>query len=251
MSDNALVSIIVPVYNAQKYIGKTIESVLKQTYTEWELLLVDDCSTDKSINVIEGYLKDERIRLLRQTENNRAALTRNFGINEAKGRYIAFVDADDIWQEDKLSRQLDFMQENNCAFSFTSYEFGDEAAIPSGKIVHAPTRLSYKKALSRTVIFTSTVMFDLEKIDKDMIMMVNVPSEDTATWWKILRNGYTAFGLDEVLTIYRRPPKTLSSNKKVAIKRIWNLYRNVEKLNIFSSFFNFVFWAFRATFRRL
>ncbi len=251
MSENIKVSIIIPVHNVEKYIDDTINSVLNQSYKNWEMILVDDCSSDNSVKVIEKYLNDERIKLIKQDENVRAALTRNRGIEEATGDYIAFLDSDDIWIPEKLEKQLKFIKEYDCAFSFTAYEFGNEAAQPTGKIVHVPSKLTYKKALSRTVIFTSTVIFDLTKIDKEMIKMVNVPSEDTATWWKILRNGYVAYGLEEVLTIYRRPPKTLSSNKKVAIKRIWNLYRNVEKLNIFSSLYNFVFWAFRATFRRL
>lgn len=251
MSENIKVSIIIPVHNVEKYIDDTINSVLNQSYKNWEMILVDDCSSDNSVKVIEKYLSDERIKLIKQDENVRAALTRNRGIEEATGDYIAFLDSDDIWIPEKLEKQLKFIKEHDCAFSFTAYEFGNEAAQPTGKIVHVPSKLTYKKALSRTVIFTSTVIFDLTKIDKEMIKMVNVPSEDTATWWKILRNGYDAYGLEEVLTIYRRPPKTLSSNKKVAIKRIWNLYRNVEKLNIFSSLYNFVFWAFRATFRRL
>lgn len=251
MSENLKVSIIIPVHNAEKYIGETIESVLKQSYENWEMILVDDCSTDNSVQIIEKYLCDERINLIRQEKNVHAALTRNRGIEEASGRYIAFLDSDDIWNSKKLDKQLKYIKERDCAFSFTAYEFGDEAACPTGKIVHVPSELTYKKALSRTVIFTSTVIFDLTKIDKELIKMVNVPSEDTATWWKILKNGYNAYGLEEVLTIYRRPPKTLSSNKKVAIKRIWNLYRNVEKLNIFNSLYNFIFWAFRATFRRL
>lgn len=248
---NPCVSVVVPVYNAAAYIEKCIETVSGQTYTDWELILVDDCSSDQSVNIIEKHLGDERIRLLRQPENLKAAQARNRGIEEAKGRFIAFLDADDIWDERKLELQLDFMKKKDCAFSYTAYEFGDENARRTGKIVKVLPKINYRKALSRTIIFTSTVMFDLDKLTKEDIMMPDVPSEDTATWWKILKTGVEAYGMDDVLTVYRRPSKSLSSNKFTAIKRIWNLYRRVEKLNPVYSAYNFVFWAFRATFRRL
>lgn len=248
---NPCVSVVVPVYNAAAYIEKCIETVSGQTYTDWELILVDDCSSDQSVNIIEKHLGDERIRLIRQPENLKAAQARNRGIEEAKGRFISFLDADDIWDERKLEFQLDFMKKKDCAFSYTAYEFGDENARGTGKIVKVLPKINYRKALSRTIIFTSTVMFDLDKLTKEDIMMPDVPSEDTATWWKILKTGVEAYGMDDVLTVYRRPSKSLSSNKFTAIKRIWNLYRRVEKLNPVYSAYNFVFWAFRATFRRL
>ena len=117
--------------------------------------------------------------------------------------------------------------------------------------MHVPEYLSYKKALSRTVIFTTTVLLDTEKISKDLIYMPNVPSEDSATWWQILRAGHEARCLDEVLAIYRRPAKSLSSNKIKAIQRIWYLYREVEKLPFLTSCMAFVGWAYRATIRRI
>ena len=143
------------------------------------------------------------------------------------------------------------MEKTGAAFAFHSYEFGDEKANPTGKIVHAPKVLRYRQALSRTVIFTSTVMFDTEKIDMEIIHMPQVPSEDTATWWRILKSGYEAYGLDENLTIYRRPAKSLSSNKMEAIYRIWFLYRNIAGLSVLESLFYFGGWAVRATLRRL
>ncbi len=252
-----LVSIIVPVYNATAYIEETICMVVAQTYDCWELLLVDDCSTDGSKQVIEHYLQSLnpretlKIRLICKEQNQGPAMARNTGIDAAKGRYIAFLDADDIWMEDKLEKELAFMQEKQAAFVCTSYEFGDEAAKPTGKVVHVPETLHYKQALSRTVIFTTTVLLDIQKIEKELIHMPVVKSEDTALWWQILRNGYTAYGLDEVLAIYRRPTKSLSSNKIEAIKRIWYLYRKQEKLSVLQSARYFVFWALRATLRRI
>ena len=228
-----LISIIVPVYNAGLYIEETVAMVRNQTYENWELILVDDCSKD------DGREKIERI------------LSAGDGIEAAKGRYIAFLDADDIWLPDKLKRELSFMEKKQAAFVFTAYEFGDENAKGTGKIVHVPDTLTYKKALSRTVIFSSTVLFDTEKTGREIIKMPEVKSEDTATWWKVLRNGFTAYGLDEVLVIYRRPAKSLSSNKLEAIRRIWNLYRKQERLSFVHSCCNLFFWAVRATRRRL
>lgn len=247
-----LVSIVVPMYNVGAYIEETIDMVRRQTYGQWELLLVDDCSADDSREKAEKQAKgDGRIRLIAKEKNGGAALARNTGIDCAAGRYLAFLDADDVWTEDKLEKELRFMEEKNAAFVFTAYEFGDEKAGRTGKVVHVPEVLSYKEALSRTVIFTTTVLFDLKKIDKELIKMPNVPSEDTATWWKVLRNGYAAYGLDEVLAIYRRPAKSLSSNKFKAMARIWNLYRREEKLSVARSLRNFIGWAWRAAYRRI
>lgn len=270
-----LVSVIVPVYYAAPYVAKTIEMVRRQTHTAWELLLIDDCSEDGSAEVIEKALAacrhhglrpmSEDVRrveeyalgggqsafLVRKRSNEGAAKARNTGLKMAQGRYIAFLDADDVWSPDKLEKELGFMKEMRAGFVFTAYEFGDEKAVPTGKIVHVPERLTYREALSRTVIFTTTVLLDRKAIPQELIAMPDVASEDTATWWQILRAGHIAYGLDEVLAIYRRPEKSLSSNKFTAIKRIWGLYRKQEKLSVISSMYYFVFWAYRATIRRL
>lgn len=254
----AKVSIIVPVYRAESYIAETLEMVNGQTYQDWELILVDDCSPDNSAEIIQDMMqklntasKPERIRLIRKPRNEGAAKARNTGLELAEGRYIAFLDADDIWLPRKLEKELAFMEEKQAAFAFTAYEFGDEKARGTGKIVAVPPQLTYKKALSRTVIFTTTVMFDTEKIQKELLRMPTVESEDTATWWKILRAGYTAYGLNETLAIYRRPEKSLSSNKFTAVRRIWHLYRREEKLSVPASAFCFCLWAVRATLRRI
>ena len=250
-----LVSIIVPVYNAGPYIEETISMVYAQTYTDWELILVDDCSSDDSRERIRAFMEkpeaDGKIRLIEKNINEGAAKARNTGMEAAVGRYIAFLDADDVWMKDKLQKEMAFMKEKDAAFVFTAYEFGDENALPTGKVVQVPDTLTYHEALSRTVIFTTTVLLDTQKTGRELIRMPAVKSEDSATWWKILRNGYTAYGLNEVLAIYRRPAKSLSSNKLEAIKRIWNLYRREEKLSLPYSFYNLFFWALRATLRRL
>lgn len=249
-----LVSIVVPVYHAENFIRETCDSVRAQGYQNWELLLVVDGSEDPTIPVIEAYIRDkqeDRIRLLIQKENKGAALARNHGVKEAKGRYIAYLDADDLWKPDKLEKELTFMKEKGAAFVFAGYEFADESGRGTGKVVSVPETLVYKEALKNTTIFTSTVLFDTEKISRDLLEMPNVRSEDTALWWKVLRSGFDAYGLDENLVYYRRPAKSLSSNKLIAIQRIWNLYRKTEGLSIPYSLYNFCFWAVKAVLRRV
>ncbi|MGL5259539.1 MAG: glycosyltransferase family 2 protein [Lachnospiraceae bacterium] len=249
-----MVSIIVPVFKAKEYIKETIEMVCKQTYKEWELILVDDCSSDGTLEYIEEIIKekkDTRIRLIKKEKNEGAAKARNTGLYEAKGDKIAYLDADDVWKEEKLEIQLAFMEEKECAFVFSSYEFGDEKAIGTGKIVTVPERITYNDALSRTVIFTSTVLIDRKKVSNEILEMPNVPSEDSATWWQILKTGIVGYGCKECLVIYRRPKNSLSSNKIIAIKRIWYLYRNVEQLSLIKSCYHLIRWAIKATLRRI
>lgn len=251
--NNSLISIIIPVYNAEKFLDDTIKTIKEQSYENWELIFVDDCSTDNSIELIENEMKiDNRIKLIKLEQNSGAAIARNTGIDLAQGRYLTYIDADDLWNSKKLEKQLEFMKENDCGFSFTGYEFANENGIGNGKIVRVPKTITYKQALKNTTIWTSTVMFDLEKLNKELLKMPNVRrGQDTATWWKILKNIEYAYGLDEVLSYYRRTDNTLSSNKIRALKRTWNLYRNVEHLNIFYSFYNFCWYIFNAVKRRM
>ncbi len=247
-----IISIVIPVHNAEPYIAKTIRSILTQTVSDYEVLLVDDASTDGSLEKIR-QIQDERLKVLKAHPEHAvgAAGARNCGIEAAKGRYLAFLDADDLWHPKKLEKTLMYMKKKDVAFVFTGYEFGDQSGRGTGKIVHVPEVLDYEHALSRTVIFTSTVLFDLTKIGKELIRMPQVKSEDTATWWKILRSGYLAYGLDENLTIYRRAGKTLSSNKLEAVRRIWNLYKLQENMSLFKRLRCFAGWAVGAVYRRL
>ena len=251
---NDLVSIIVPVYNVKKYIAATIESVLAQTYTNWELLLIENASTDGTKEFVAEYLKDhpdDRITFCVIDENIGAAAARNYGMDISKGRFVAYLDSDDLWMPDKLEKQVAFMLEKQAAFSFTGYEFALACGTGTGKVVKVPETIDYKQALQNTTIFTSTVMFDTSKLAKSELHMPLVKSEDTALWWRILRGGQLAYGLNENMVLYRRIDGSLSSNKIEALRRIWNLYRKEEKLSIPFSMYNFCLWAWRAVKRRV
>lgn len=247
-----MISIVIPVYNAERFLGDTVKTIKEQTYENWEAIFINDCSKDNSAEIIKKYAtEDDRIKLVELSENSGAAKARNKGIELAEGQYIAFLDADDLWKKEKLEKQLKFMQENNYSFTFTGYEFANEDGKPNGKKVYVPQKMNYKDALGNTTIWTCTVMFDLKKLSKEDIYMPIVPSEDTACWWKVLKHVDYAYGMSEILSFYRRSEGTLSSNKFVAIKRIWFLYRNVEKLNVFKSMYCFILYTYHAIMRRI
>lgn len=251
--EESLISIVIPVYNAEKYIAEAIECILRQTYQNWELIFVDDSSADRSIEIIEGYLqKDRRLHLYRLHVNSGPAIARNIGIMKAAGRYLAFMDADDLCSKDKLEKQLSFMQEKQCAFCYTGYCFADESGTTTGSVVHIPERLTYAQALKNTTISTITVMFDREKIPVELLHMpVNTSGEDTATWWRILRNGYDAYGIDEPLSTYRRYSGTRSSNKFRAVTGTWRMYRINEHIGLLRSIYYFCCYIKNAVKRRL
>lgn len=247
-----LVSIVVPVYNASEFLEATYNTVKAQSYENWELILVDDCSKDSSFELSQQLtLRDRRVIAVKQDGNKGAAMARNLGLCMARGRYLCFLDADDIWEPDKLEKQLEYVLEKQAGFCFTGYEFADEEGNGLGKVVRVPTTITYKEALKNTTIFTSTVMIDRSMIDDKYIKMPCIASEDTATWWNILKRYGKGYGLNLNLVKYRRSSNTLSSNKFVAIQRIWNLYRKHEGLSLIKSGYCMCFWALRAVFRRI
>lgn len=197
-----LVSIILPVHNAARYVDSTIHSVLGQTFLDFELIIVDDCSEDGTLRVVREFSSD-KIKTVALTQKGGMAKARNVGVEKASGRYICFLSARDMWQPDKLERQLEFMQDNGAAFSYTGYVYSDENGIPSGKAVRVPAEISGLQAASRaSSILVSTVMLDMSKLAKDDIRMpVSVRNSKTATWQKILKKTSRAYGLNEVLVI--------------------------------------------------
>lgn len=225
---SVLISVVVPVYNAEKFLERMIQSVENQTLNDWELLLIDDCSVDESWKIMHQN-EGKKIRCFRCEENKGPAHARNIGIKMAEGRYLAFLDADDFWKADKLEKQVAFMQQNSYAFTFTGYEFADENGRPKDIPVHAPAKVEYSDILKSSTIAPSTTMFDRQYISDDLLKMPEgIAREDAATWLKILKNGFCAYGLDEVLTVYCRHRGAYSGNKLRAVLGKWQIYHEVE-----------------------
>lgn len=240
-SPNVLVSIITPVYNSEKYIGETIKSVLSQTHENWEMIIADDCSKDNTAKVINQF-SDPRIKYFKLEKNAGAAVARNKALERAKGRYIAFLDADDMWKSDKLEKQLNFMIENKVEFSFTGYEIlRDEG----NKVIKIPQKLNYSQFMKNTVIGTLTVMLDKESVGE--VRLVNVKKDhDSMTWAKLLREGHIAHGLNESLAYYRKVNGSISNDKFKAAKNHWNNCRNIEKLSAVKCLYYFFFYGINA-----
>lgn len=248
-----LVSIITPVYKCEEYIERTMNSVLAQTYSNWEMLLVDDCSPDKSAELIHSFAQqDYRFKYIKLDNNSGAAIARNIGLENAKGRYIAYLDADDIWLPQKLEKQIRFMEENDVQFSCCDYEKIEADDTPLNKVVHMPRTITYNQLLSNTIIQTVGVIVDLNKVDRNLLVMPNVRrGQDSATWLQMLRNGVKFVGQNEVLAQYRRVPQSLSANKLSALKRTWYLYRGVEHLGLIKSCTCLMGWAYHASIKRI
>ena len=251
--NNDLISIITPVYNCEKYIVDTIESVINQTYENWEMILVDDSSTDKSCEIIEDYIKkDSRIKLIKLPENVGAAIARNTAIESANGRFIAFLDGDDIWYSEKLYKQVEFMIKHKCGFSCASYEIIDDEGEKLNKYIYMKERLDYKGFLVNNLIQTVGVMVDLDIVSQNCIKMPNMKRrQDAATWLQILKCNNDCYGINEVLAQYRRAVGSLSSNKFKAVKGVWFLYRKVEKLTLIFSCYCFIRYALLAVWKRV
>lgn len=229
-----LVSVITPNYNSEKYIRETIESVIRQTYQHWEMIIVDDGSRDNCISVINTYLSDPRIKLYRQPVNQGPVAARNKGIEMALGRYIAFLDSDDAWAPEKLEKQVRlFETADNAAIVFADYDQMDESGNPLNKIITAPAIVTYASLLKTNYIGCLTAVYDQQLLGKRYF--VNHGHEDYILWLSILREGYSAYNTGEVLARYRKSQHSLSGNKLKAATWQWSIYRNVEKLNLFKS----------------
>lgn len=230
-----LVSIITPLYNSERFIDTTIKSVLSQTYTNWELIIVDDGSTDKGFDIAhQHHLKDCRIRLFKQDRNSGAAACRNTAIEKARGKYIAFLDSDDLWEPNKLMTQINKMNETGAVFTFTSYKLIDEEGIELDKIVRCPESLVYKQQLRYNHIGCLTAMYNADGLGK-LYMPIIRKRQDYALWLKILKLGVVGVGIDECLATYRIRKNSLSSNKFELLKWNWRLYREVENLSVTES----------------
>lgn len=245
---NPLVSIIIPNYNKEKYIEKCIKNVFNQTYDNFELIIIDDASTDKSLEIIEKF-KTNKIKLIKLKQNKGIANARNIGINLSTGRMICFLDSDDYWDENKLKIQVEYMIRNNVGFSFTEYYFVRNNNIVG--MAHTPHTLKYKQALKNTIIWTSTVMIDTAIIKKEQIKMPNVPRQDTACWFTILKKGYVAYSIDKPLSYYVRYNDSISANKLYAVKKTYDLYHKFLKFGSIKSCYYFSWYLFNTVKKRL
>lgn len=245
------IDIIMPAYNCEGYVRDAIQSVKDQTFTNWKLIIVEDASTDGTRKEIEDSIKEikEKVIFLPLNKNIGPAGARNKGLEKVESRYIAFMDADDRWHKEKLEKQRKWMEENYYAFTYTLYTYCKEGR--EKEVHYFPRKLNYRKALKNTFILTSTVMLDTKQIEKKNIEMPEIASEDTATWWNILKKGTIAHGLKENLVYYLVNNKGLSSNKFTNLKRTWNLYRKQQKLNIVKTIYCFGWYVFYASLKRI
>ena len=231
-----LVSIITPTHNSARFIRETLDAILAQTHTNWELLITDDASTDDTCEIIAAYQeKDDRIKLFKLKENAGAAVARNNSIRHATGRFIAFCDSDDLWTPDKLEKQISFMLDNGHAFTFAPYHIISEAGKNIG-FTPTRSRVSYNDILITCDIGCLTAVYDTEQLGKVYMPLIR-KRQDYGLWLKILKQVDYAYSHPEALGYYRYRPHSISSNKFKAIWYIWKVYRDVEKLPFFRSLY--------------
>jgi len=245
-----LVSVITPLYNGERYIRETIMSVKKQTYENWEMIIVDDGSTDNGQKIVmELVAQDSRIHYYKNEKNRGVAETRNRGIQLAQGRYIAFLDSDDLWKPNKLEKQIAFMTEKNAAFCYSACEVIDAEGNMTGNVRHVPVQVDYKQLLKSNVISCLTVVLDQTQFAT--IAMPKIGHEDYATWLTLLQSCEKAYGIDEILASYRETGSSLSGNKITAAKWTWYIYRNHLGLSLLESIYNFISYVFQALKKRV
>lgn len=242
----ALVSIIMPAHNAAGTIADAIKSVISQSYTDWELIIIDDCSSDTTADIAESYLKrDKRIQLLHTDKTvGKPYYPRNMGIKIARGRYIAFLDSDDVWLPDKLEKQIPLFKDNQTAIVFSDYEkFFLETETSKEHIITAPPYITYKTALYGNQIGNLTAEYDVAKVGK--VFFIDVGHEDYVLWLTILKKGYKAVNTGTIEAKYRVSNKSVSANKKQAALWTWNIYRKILHFNFLHACFCYCVYALR------
>lgn len=241
--ESGLISVIIPVYNVEKYIDRTLNSVFAQTYKNFEIILIDDQSSDSSADIIKKYQETHpEIIYYLQSENRGAGYARNKALELAKGQYVAFLDADDMWKPDKLEKQIDFLKEKNGSFCFAAIEMidGDDNVIKGKRNIK--DEVDYNFLLSNTIIPTSGVLIDRE-IKGDFRMHIRRGGQDYATWLKLLKDGSKAYGMNEALVKYRIDGKSLSSNKLKSIGQIWEIQTQDEEISKLKAAMNICKWV--------
>ena len=243
---DGLVSVIIPVYNASKYLERTLQAIFSQTYKNLEIVIVDDRSKDNSAEIVAKYRSEHpEIVYHLQEQNMGAAVARNTALEMAKGRYVAFLDSDDVWLSEKIERQLDLMKEKDAAFSYTAIEMIDEDDNLIKSKLKVKEQINYRFLLHNTMIATSSVVVDRAKLG-DFRMPLRRSGQDYATWLQLLRDGTIAYGINEVFVRYRRSGNSLSSNKFKSVKQVWEIQTKDEKINKFAAFFHVICFTFNA-----
>lgn len=243
-----LVSIIMPAYNIGNFISITIDSVIAQTYQNWELIIVDDCSTDNTADVIKFYmLKEPRIKYYKLEKNSGAAIARNRAVDLATGKYLAFLDSDDVWFPDKLSKQINFMKINNYNFTCTSYNKIDEEGNDLNHIIKARVKIDYETLLKKSV-GNSTVIYNAEKLGKFKIPDIQ-KRNDYVMWLKVIKKAKYIYGMEETLSSHRIRTGSLSRKKTDLVGYHWEVYRKIENLSLIKSSYLIFYWIFSTVFK--
>ncbi len=229
--ETPLVSIITPTFNSQQFIGQTIKSVQDQTYTTWEMIIVDDCSTDQTVAIVQELAKsDQRIRFFQLEKNSGAGIARNTALQKATGKYIAFLDSDDLWQKEKLQKQIGFMQTNELRFSFSFYDCIDEDGNALNKRIEAPKNLSYKQLFFCNYVGNLTGIYDSEYFGKIAITSIR-KRQDWILWLTILKKIKNAKPVPESLAFYRIRNNSISASKIDLIQYNYRVYRDFHRYN--------------------
>lgn len=245
-----LVTIITPCYNSADFIRLTIDSVLEQTYSSWELIVIDDKSKDDTCNIIEEYAaQHSNIRLIKLEQNGGVANARNVGLKEAKGKYVAFLDSDDIWLKEKLAKQVSYMEEKSLPMTFCAYHRIDEAGKIISSKIEMPYNINYKQLLPHNVIIFSTSLTLRSAIGDTQFKKAG--HEDWIFWLDIFKKPFIGYGINEALVQYRIRQGSVSSNKLKVIGFTWKIYRESEKLGLIESAYHFVRYAFSTVWKRL
>ncbi|HFD2030263.1 TPA: glycosyltransferase family 2 protein [Clostridium perfringens] len=238
-----LVSIITPTYNCGNFIAETIKSVQEQTYKNWEMIIVDDCSIDDTKEIVQSFAnKDKRIKYHKLKQNSGAAVARTTAMELAKGDYMAFLDSDDLWYPDKLRKQIMFMKDNNYVFTCTKYEQIGEKSEPLGKVIKVVSKIDYNRLLLDCPVGNSTVMYDVRAMGKFKVPDIKKRNDD-ALWLKMLKKEKYIYGMNEILMKYRVRENSISSNKIQLIRYHWQLYRDIEHIGIPRSLFHIGYWC--------
>lgn len=243
-----LVSIIMPAYNCGDFIGTTLDSVINQSYKNWEVIVVDDCSTDNTADVVQKYIKkDNRIKYHKLEKNSGAAVARNKSVDLATGKYMAFLDSDDVWFPEKLTKQIGFMEENDYGFTCTSYTKIDEQGEYLNRTIVAQPRRDYDGVL-KTCPGNSTVIYDAEKLGKFKIPDIK-KRNDYVMWLQVIKKEKYLYGIEEPLGSHRIRTEGISSNKKSLVGYHWKVYREIENLSLLKSSYLIAYWVVATVFK--